>query len=58
MMFVNMKHDIVMVCSRTISGESAGLRTKPHHWVCKLAYLVSVPSQDKLGRLCQEGHLA
>jgi len=27
-------------------------------WVCKTAYLVPVPSQDKLGGLCQEGHLA
>jgi len=25
------------------------------HWVCKPAYLVPVPSQDKLGRLCKEG---
>jgi len=28
------------------------------HRVCKPAYLVPVPSQDKLGGLCQEGHLA
>jgi len=26
--------------------------------VCKPAYLVPIPSQDKLGGLCQEGHLA
>ena len=26
--------------------------------VCKSAYLVHVPGQDKLGGLCQEGHLA
>jgi len=28
------------------------------HRICKPAYLVPVPSQDKLGGLCQEGHLA
>jgi len=28
----------------------------PNHPVCKPAYLVLVPSQDKLGGLCQEGH--
>ena len=27
-------------------------------WVCKPAYLVPVPSQDKLGGLCKEGHPA
>jgi len=30
----------------------------PNHWVCKPAYLVPVPSQDKLGGLYQEGHPA
>jgi len=30
----------------------------PSHWVCKLAYLVPVQSQDKLGELRQEGHPA
>jgi len=30
----------------------------PSHHVCKPAYLVPVPSQDKLGGLCQERHLA
>jgi len=29
-----------------------------HHWVCKPAYLVAVPSQDKVGGLRQEVHLA
>jgi len=28
------------------------------HWVCKPAYLMPVPSQDKLGGLCEEGHPA
>jgi len=28
------------------------------HRVCKPAYLVPVPSQDKLGGMCQEGHPA
>jgi len=27
------------------------------YWVCKPVYLVPVPSQDKLGRLWQEGYL-
>jgi len=31
---------------------------QPSHRLCKLAYLMPVPSQDKLGELCQEGHLA
>jgi len=31
---------------------------KPSHWVCNPAYLVSVPSQDKLEGLWQEGHSA
>jgi len=31
---------------------------KPSHRVCKPAYLVPVPNQDKSGGLCQEGHLA
>jgi len=26
------------------------------HWVCTPAYLVPVPSQNKLGGLQQEGH--
>jgi len=30
---------------------------KPSHWICKPAYLVPVPSQDKLGGLCKEGTL-
>jgi len=30
---------------------------RPRHWVCKPAYLVPVPSQDKLRGLWQEGHL-
>ena len=34
------------------------LCSAPSHRVCKAAYLVPVPSQDKLGGLCQEGHLA
>jgi len=37
---------------RTVSGNSNS------HRVCKPAYLVPVPSHDKLGGLCQEGHLA
>jgi len=31
---------------------------EPSHWVCKPAYSVPVPSQDKLGGLWQEGHQA
>jgi len=31
---------------------------KPSHRIHKPAYLVPVPSQDKLGGLCQEGHPA
>jgi len=31
---------------------------KRSHWVCKPAYLVPVPSQDKLGGLQQEGYLS
>ena len=31
---------------------------EPSHRVCKPAYLVPVPSQDKLGGLCQEAHPA
>jgi len=30
---------------------------KPSPWVCKPAYLVAVPSQDKFGGLWQEEHL-
>jgi len=30
--------------------------SEPSHWICKPAYLVPVPSQDKLGGLRQEGH--
>jgi len=33
------------------------MNIKPSHWVCKPAYMMPVPSQDKLGGLCQEGHL-
>jgi len=32
------------------------LGMQPSHWVCKPACLVPVPSQDKLGGLCQERH--
>jgi len=35
-----------------------GLTKPPGNRVCKPAYLVPVPSQDKLGGLCQEGHPA
>ena len=31
---------------------------QPSHWVCKPAYLVPVPSQDKVGGLVEEGHPA
>jgi len=31
---------------------------EPSHWVCKPAYLVPVPSHNKLGGLRQEGHQA
>jgi len=31
---------------------------KPGHRICKPEYLVPVPSQDKLGGLCKEGHPA
>jgi len=31
---------------------------EPSHWVCKPAYLVPVPSLDKVGGLWQEGHPA
>jgi len=31
---------------------------QPSHQVCKAAYLVPVPSQDKLGGFCQERHPA
>jgi len=31
---------------------------EPSHWVCKRAYLVRVPSQDKVAGLWQEGHPA
>jgi len=34
------------------------LATKPPGLQTKPAYFVPVPSQDKLGGLCQEGHLA
>jgi len=32
--------------------------SKPSLWVCKPAYLVPGPSQDNLGGLRQQGHLA
>jgi len=31
------------------------IQLQPSHGVCKPAYLVPVPSQDKLGGLCQKG---
>jgi len=31
---------------------------QPHHKVCRPAHLVHVSSQDKVGGLRQEGHLA
>jgi len=31
---------------------------EPSHSVCKPAYLVPVPNQDKVGGLQQDGHLA
>jgi len=33
-------------------------RSQPSQRVCKPAYLVPVPSQDRLGGLCQEWHTA
>jgi len=39
-------------------GEQKYAETKPRHWVCKPAYLVPLPSQDKVGGLWQEGHPA
>jgi len=40
------------------SGLVCLLCGKASHRVCKPAYLVPVPSQDKLGELWQEEHLA
>jgi len=40
------------------SGLVCLLYGKPSHWVCKPAYLVPVPNQDRLGGLRQEEHLA
>jgi len=42
----------------SLSFSHAGCSSKPSHWVCKPAYLVPLSSQDKLGGLLQEGHLA
>jgi len=46
--------------TRTVVANFRGLDAdpQPSHWVCKPAYLVPVPSQDKLEGLWQEGHLA
>jgi len=50
-------------CVKPVTGTGCtsvdiGVNAKPSHRVCKAAYLVPFPSQDKLGGLCQEGHLA
>jgi len=39
-------------------NQATGYWNKPSHWVCKPAYLVPVPSQDKLGGLQQERYPA
>jgi len=49
-------HRVTVISSYHIYASQA-TRYKPSHWVCKPACLVTVPSQDKLGGLQQEGHL-
>jgi len=49
---------IILWCSKFIIIHQLSLQLHWSHRVCKPAYLVPVPSQDKLRGLCQKGHSA
>ena len=62
--FFNSLHSSVFLCTTSMNLyslshlQSLYLILNQATQLCKPAYLVSVPSQDKLGGLCQEGHPA
>jgi len=49
--YVNERHLHIVSCFALVVAV-----VEPHHWACKPASLMLVPSQDKVGGLRQEGH--